>query len=47
MNLFALYDLEGKPGASDVFTLAGSLGVQDGIGATTERTEEGFRAVRR
>ena len=45
MNLFDLYNLEGKPGVSDIFTLAGSLGVQDGIGATTERTEEGFRAV--
>lgn len=45
MDLFDLYNLEGKPGVSDIFTLAGSLGVQDGIGATTERTEEGFRAV--
>ncbi len=45
MDLHAIYDFENRPGISDIYTLASSAGVQNGMGATTERVEGGFLSV--
>ena len=45
MNLYEIYDFGNRNGISDIFTLAGSLGVYNGAATTTERVEGGFSAV--